>query len=122
MAAPSVSLVRRKVATGGGTRRTISAMRSSSMTPGPLGMAPTKPSASAPAATAARASSREEMQQIFTRVRTEKESITGVIGPDGGGPYQRTNGYGGQRGSPRNHTRDARRGSWMGWAPEVPMG
>jgi len=45
----------------------ISAIRPSSMTPGPLGIDETSPSAEAPAETARRASARLEMQQIFTR-------------------------------------------------------
>ena len=52
---------------GGGMCRAISAIAPSGMTPGPLGIAETSPSADAPQAMAARASSREAMQQIFTR-------------------------------------------------------
>src|SRR5438477_3926714 len=63
----SCLLVRRNVAMGGGTVAAISAICSSLMTPGPLGMAETNPSADAPAAMAMRASSTELMQQTFTR-------------------------------------------------------
>jgi len=42
----------------------------SAITPGPLGIADTRPSAAAPCAIARRASSTEAMQQIFTRGRT----------------------------------------------------
>lgn len=67
MASASRRDVRRKVATGGGTEWAISAMSSSGMTPGPLGMCDTRPSADAPIWTASRASSTLEMQQILTR-------------------------------------------------------
>ena len=49
----------------GGTERMISAIESSSITPGPLGMADTRPSADAPLDTARCASSIEAMQQIL---------------------------------------------------------
>src|SRR5438874_6550331 len=62
--------VSRKVATPGGTCRTISAISSSAIGPGPLGMAETKPIAAAPARTASRACSIDAIQQIFTRVGT----------------------------------------------------
>jgi hypothetical protein len=42
-------------------------MSGSSITPGPLGIAETSPSADAPASTAMAASAALEMQQIFTR-------------------------------------------------------
>ena len=45
----------------------ISAICSSLITPGPLGIAETNPSADAPASIAMRASATELMQQIFTR-------------------------------------------------------
>jgi hypothetical protein len=67
-AAP-VSLVSRNVAMGGPTEAAIRAIVGSSITPGPLGIAPTSPSASAPCAIARRASSGEAMQQILIRVR-----------------------------------------------------
>jgi hypothetical protein len=51
----------------GGTVAAISAMRSSLMTPGPLGMCETMPTADAPYSTARAASSTLPMQQIFTR-------------------------------------------------------
>ena len=57
----------------GGAAAAMSAIRSSSITPGPLGIAETSPMASAPAATAASASASLEMQQILTRVRTRAE-------------------------------------------------
>src|SRR5438093_9849539 len=59
--------VRRNGATGGGTAAAIAAMRSSGMTPGPLGISETRPRAAAPALTAARASATLWMQQTFTR-------------------------------------------------------
>jgi hypothetical protein len=68
ISAESVRLVRRKVATGGGTVTAISVMRTSEMTPAPLGISETRPSADAPRRTARHASSIELMQQIFTRV------------------------------------------------------
>jgi hypothetical protein len=61
--------VNRNVATVGGTRAAISAINSSSITPGPLGIADTNPTADAPHSTAARISSTLAMQQTFTRVR-----------------------------------------------------
>src|ERR1700676_341240 len=57
--------VRRNVPIAGGTVAAISAIRSSLMTPGPLGMFETKPSADAPHAMARAASSTLPMQQIF---------------------------------------------------------
>src|SRR6266852_3649804 len=59
--------VRRNVPIGGGTVAAISAMSSSSMTPGPLGMLETRPSADDPHLIARAASSTLPMQQIFTR-------------------------------------------------------
>src|SRR5260370_20411575 len=59
--------VSRNVPIAGGTVAAISAIRSSLMTPGPLGMFETKPSADAPHAMARAASSTLPMQQIFTR-------------------------------------------------------
>jgi hypothetical protein len=67
IASPAVSLVSRNVATGGGTTAAISAIKPSSMTPGPLGILATRPNADAPAATARYASSTDMMQQTFTR-------------------------------------------------------
>jgi hypothetical protein len=61
--------VSRKVATPGGTTAAISAIVSSGITPGPLGIAETRPRAEAPWRTAVQASSRERMQQILTRGR-----------------------------------------------------
>ncbi len=51
----------------GGTVAAISAIRSSLMTPGPLGICETRPSADAPHSMARAASSTLPMQQIFTR-------------------------------------------------------
>jgi hypothetical protein len=65
----SCSHVSRNVATVGGTRAAISAINSSAITPGPLGICDTSPTADAPHSTAMRASSRFAMQQIFTRGR-----------------------------------------------------
>jgi hypothetical protein len=58
--------VRRKVATAGGTMAAISDIRSSEMTPGPLGISETNPSADAPYRIASHASSTLDMQQILT--------------------------------------------------------
>src|SRR6185437_11319823 len=66
IASARVSLVNRNVATGGGTMAAISAMSLSLMTPGPLGILPTRPSAEAPTETASRASAIDMMQQILT--------------------------------------------------------
>jgi hypothetical protein len=57
------------VAIGGGTVAAIRAMASSEMTPGPLGMAETSPTAEAPQAIACAASTGDLIQQIFTRGR-----------------------------------------------------
>src|ERR1039457_1698819 len=74
MASVSVREVSRNVATGGGTLAAISGMRrSSAMMPAPLGMAETSPIASAPCATAARASAADLMQQILMRGRADME-------------------------------------------------
>jgi hypothetical protein len=67
MSAADVSLVNKNVLIGGGTVRAIVRIKSSSITPGPLGILPTKPSADAPKATAMRASSMELIQQILMR-------------------------------------------------------
>src|SRR5215210_7335963 len=69
MASVSWLLVRRKEETPGGTVAAIAAINSSSITPGPFGMAETRPSAAAPWRIARRASSTLPMQQIFTRGR-----------------------------------------------------
>ena len=69
MESESLLLVRRNVAIPGGTPATISAIPSSGIGPGPLGMADTRPSAEAPCSIARRASSGFWMQQIFTRRR-----------------------------------------------------
>src|SRR4029079_11403857 len=53
--------------TPGGTIAAISAIRSSGIGPGPLGIADTKPIALAPASIAIHASSILAIQQIFTR-------------------------------------------------------
>src|SRR5215831_12087095 len=75
----SCLLVRRNVATGGGTDAAIWAICSSLITPGPLGIAETSPRAEAPAAIARWASATEPMQQIFTRGAR--------VGPIGYSPY-----------------------------------
>src|SRR5438067_9714222 len=59
--------VRRKEVIPGGTRAAISAMRSSLITPGPLGICDTNPNADAPHSIAMLASSTLAIQQIFTR-------------------------------------------------------
>jgi len=56
-----------KCANPSGTVAAISAISSSEITPGPLGMLETKPSDDAPHSTASAASSTLLMQQIFTR-------------------------------------------------------
>src|SRR5882762_376581 len=66
MASTSCSLVSRNEATGGGTLAAIAAICCSEITPGPLGIFDTNPSAAAPCPTASLASVRLEMQQIFT--------------------------------------------------------
>src|SRR5262245_37713399 len=55
----------------------MAAMRASGIGPGPLGIAETSPSASAPCSIASSASSTEAMQQIFRRVRIR---VTGLGG------------------------------------------
>src|SRR5579859_2417564 len=60
-------LVSRNEDTPGGTRSAISAITCSAITPGPLGIDETNPSADTPARTASAASSILLMQQIFTR-------------------------------------------------------
>ena len=65
MACGECSLVSRKVAIGGGTVAAIRAIASSEMTPGPLGMAETRPKAEAPQAIASAASAGDLIQQIF---------------------------------------------------------
>jgi hypothetical protein len=67
MESASCLLVSRKVATPGGTVAAISAIVSSAITPGPLGMAETSPSAAAPWRMAICASAMLAMQQILTR-------------------------------------------------------
>ena len=59
--------VSRNVPMAGGTVAAISAICSSLITPGPLGIRETRPKADAPASTAIAASSTLAMQQIFTR-------------------------------------------------------
>lgn len=58
---------------------TISAIRSSEMGPGPLGMAETRPRAEAPYRIASCASSMLAIQQIFTRGMDEGLMEVGVI-------------------------------------------
>jgi hypothetical protein len=78
MALASCPEVRRKVAMGGGTQAATARMVTSSMTPGPLSMAETRPMASAPAATATLASSVLLMQQILILGRA-MASIAGIV-------------------------------------------
>src|SRR6185295_19902532 len=59
--------VRRNGATGGGTAAAMAAMSSAGITPGPLGISDTSPSADAPAAIAERASAGLWIQQTLTR-------------------------------------------------------
>src|ERR1035438_5006359 len=67
MSATLCRAVNRNVPMAGGTVAAISAIRLSLMTPGPLGMSETRPSADAPHSMARAASSTLPMQQIFTR-------------------------------------------------------
>jgi hypothetical protein len=60
-----LSLVSRKVAMGGGICFDICEMSSSAITPGPLGILPTSPRASAPCFMARKASSKLLIQQIL---------------------------------------------------------
>jgi len=66
MASTSCSQVSKKDAIGGGILHAISAICSSDITPGPLGILDTSPSAAAPYWIASCASGRLAMQQIFT--------------------------------------------------------
>jgi hypothetical protein len=59
-------LVNKNDETAGGIEAAISAIISSSITPGPLGIEDTSPNADAPCSTARRASATDEMQQILT--------------------------------------------------------
>ena len=65
MTSGELALVRRNVAMGGGTVTAIEAMSSSEITPGPLGIEDTRPTAEAPQAIASCASSGDLMQQIL---------------------------------------------------------
>src|SRR5579863_264000 len=68
-------LVSRNDDTKGGICAAIWAIRSSPITPGPLGISETNPMADAPRSMAIRASAMLEIQQIFTRVM-----MAGLIG------------------------------------------
>src|SRR5260221_11729284 len=78
MASASWRLVSRKVPMAGGTRAAMSAISASSITPGPLGMDDTSPSAEAPARTARAASSALLMQQILMRGFIDSSSRHGA--------------------------------------------
>ena len=65
IASAEVAQVSKNVPIGGGVRAAISAIVSSQITPGPLGIDDTSPKADAPAAIAVSASSSEAMQQIL---------------------------------------------------------
>jgi len=67
MPAAVCSDVKRNVAIGGGTLAAMRLISSSAIGPGPDGIAPTKPTAAAPAFIAMAASLSLEMQQIFIR-------------------------------------------------------
>src|SRR5688572_23179050 len=67
-ASASVNAVSRNVSVGGGTAAAIAAMSGSSIGPGPLGIAETRPIVEAPVSMASRASSRLAMQHIFTNI------------------------------------------------------
>lgn len=67
MAFASCWHVNRNELTPGGICAAISAIRSSAIGPGPLGIADTSPSADAPCSIASQASSMLAIQQIFTR-------------------------------------------------------
>src|ERR1700682_2212384 len=64
---------------GGGTVRAMACIKSSGMTPGPLGIEDTRPMASAPASIAVRASSTLLMQQILTLTRITEEATPGSL-------------------------------------------
>jgi hypothetical protein len=68
MVSAVVSEVSRNVDMGGGVAAAISAINPSSIGPGPDGIAPTRPRASAPARIAMRASSIEAMQHTLILV------------------------------------------------------
>src|ERR1035437_3107780 len=82
MPAAVMSGVRRKVEIGGGTLAAISAILGSLIEPTPDGMAATRPSASAPAAMARKASSTDPMQQTLIRSLTamsDPVSADGIV-------------------------------------------
>lgn len=68
IASALVSQLSRNVSTESATAATISAINSSSIGPGPLGMRDTSPIADAPSSMAVLASSTLAIQQIFTLV------------------------------------------------------
>src|SRR5688572_3944849 len=92
--------VRRNVAIGGGTRAAIVAINASSIGPGPLGIADTSPSASAPASIAIVASTGLAMQQTlmrgmaaaFIRRAKEVDSVGRLAGSLRGPARERTGG------------------------------
>gem|GEM_PF-6244972 len=74
-----VSLVSRNVEIGGGTVWAIRLISSSSITPGPPGICPTRPNAEAPFSTATFASSILLIQQIFTLGLAILFQVLGVL-------------------------------------------
>src|SRR5260221_12570764 len=94
MASASWRLVSRKVPMAGGTRAAMSAISASSITPGPVGMDDTSPSAEAPARTARAASSALPMQQILMRGFIDSSSRHGAqkdFGHQQGAPASQEN-------------------------------
>src|SRR5207247_1195447 len=83
------SQVSKKEAMCGGIVFAISAMSSSAIGPGPLGILATRPTALAPAEIAIFASTMEAMQQILTRTFIDAK-ITSPNLSTGGGEEQRT--------------------------------
>src|SRR6185312_343062 len=75
IASASLRQVSRNVAIGGGAAAAISAIASSPIVPGPLGIAETSPSASAPQRIASCASATLLMQQILTRGMVRMRSL-----------------------------------------------
>src|SRR5439155_6488656 len=75
--------VSRNAETGGGTAAAMTAIVSSGITPGPLGMSETRPTAEAPARIAARASATLWMQHSLTRGKRLGSTAVLPAGPAG---------------------------------------
>src|SRR5438093_304647 len=85
MASASRRQVRRKVEMPGGAAAATALIVSSSITPGPLGISETRPSAAAPDSTASRASSVSRMQQTFTRTGADGTDVSAFRARDATG-------------------------------------